>query len=739
MNPAGFLSRFHPNSFPDRAATHVPETPELPDLLRTESKSKTWETTVSRVPSWPEHAQTLKKRNWVFYVYGLGDIILVLLPIYFILLGIAVVTLNGKPTKGNEFGPKVEFAIELGPTLFPIIFAAISGRSMKMIARYLAERGTKLSTLELLMASQSVWGTIESQLLMQRLTLVGANLLFLWALSPLGGQASLRLMTRDDQATYSSTKLRYLTTGPAATMWGLSSTYSGNGMFADAGALYTAALLAPLATKTGPRDSWGNVKIPRMEAFDSSAADSDGWISVPTNLTIPEAYSSLVGIPMVGNLSAGLSKLNLEYNYLSVSCGTIRRSPYPTLPDGTDGSDAHDTNFTRLNELAPGSVWENKTQKNPFEPQPNRITSFFIDSTRPGYIGPAFSTEDETLLGRLDGFVGNLNRSRLNAKEIDTNREFVYASMYISTPGYGLNVARCSLSQHHVEAKIRCERDQCTAEKIRKSLSDTRPSTLTGFEHNSILLNFAQQFPIATPFTVGSSPTERFLTNTSASPFVQYAGSPDSDVSYVNISVIPSEIFSRRLSLVLNTYYQISMQPTGYFGGLPGNLSLYGPDTVPAADINVYLPNNLSATNHSYVEWWPKFDMLAQTSDSPFIGATTTADLMTLEEIFVCNYGWLALLLAASGVVFTAGSAALVLKHKTLAPEVFGFVTSMTYHNPYVKVPNGGSTLDAMERARLLKDVDVYVADVQGDEDVGHIAFAAGVTLRKLERGRLYA
>lgn len=29
--------------------------------------------------------------------------------------------------------------------MFPIVFAAISGRSMKMIARYLAERGAKIS------------------------------------------------------------------------------------------------------------------------------------------------------------------------------------------------------------------------------------------------------------------------------------------------------------------------------------------------------------------------------------------------------------------------------------------------------------------------------------------------------------------------------------------------------------------------------------------------------------------
>jgi hypothetical protein len=53
--------------------------------------------------------------------------------------------LNGKPTKGSDFGKKVEFAMDLGPTMFPIAFAAICGRSMKMIARFRAERGAKIS------------------------------------------------------------------------------------------------------------------------------------------------------------------------------------------------------------------------------------------------------------------------------------------------------------------------------------------------------------------------------------------------------------------------------------------------------------------------------------------------------------------------------------------------------------------------------------------------------------------
>lgn len=90
------------------------------------------ESKVAQVPSWPDEAQALKKRTWVRYVYVLGDTLLVLLPLYFIceynivqfptepageltsvVLGVAVITLNGKPTRDNAFGKKVETAIQL--------------------------------------------------------------------------------------------------------------------------------------------------------------------------------------------------------------------------------------------------------------------------------------------------------------------------------------------------------------------------------------------------------------------------------------------------------------------------------------------------------------------------------------------------------------------------------------------------------------------------------------------------
>jgi hypothetical protein len=588
------------------------------------------------------------------------------------------------------------------------------------------------------MASQSVWGTFESQLLMQRLTVVGVNLLFLWALSPLGGQASLRLMTRNLRDTHTSGKLRYMTTGPAATMWGLSSTYIDSGKFADAGALYTAALLAPLSTKLGTQDPWGNVKIPSLEAMNLSSLSANGWYTVPADASSPEDYSSLVGLPIVGLPLRDRSSFNLQYTYLSLDCQPFTQAPYP----GVNGSDDYyTTNFTRLEELAPGQVWFEKEEDNPFGNPMGDRNSFFMDTTRSFPWGMKVGDDQDLFMGRLDGFFGNYNDSLMSEKELTTNRDLLFVSQYATSHegnGIGLNIATCSLSQTHVEALVHCKGSTCTATKLRKSLEDNRPTSLTGLEHGTIMFAFAKQFPRAVKFTAGSSPTEHFLADTSAFPFVQQVGHFTSDVLFTNLSLVSPDVFSRRLSLAMNTFYQLSMQPTGYFGGLPKNLSLYGPDTDTFNDINAYLPKNLTATEHTFRDWYTIFEQQIQDIKSPFIGATTSADITASQQIFACNFAWLALLLAASTITLVTGGVALVLKRRTLGPELFGFVTSMTYENPWVKVPDGGTMLDAMERARLLKDVEVCVADVRGNDNVGHIAFAAGVPLRKLERGRLY-
>lgn len=145
------------------------------------------------------------------------------------------------------------------------MFAAVAGKSLKTFTRYYAERGLRLGVLELLLASQTVWGAIESQMLLRRFTVVGVHLFFLWSLSPLGGQGSLRILgTRMDATTTFDAGLVYLPTGAMLTnmtssVFAQSDAATG---LAATNSLYNANLLSPDVIKRSGQDVWGNLKIP---------------------------------------------------------------------------------------------------------------------------------------------------------------------------------------------------------------------------------------------------------------------------------------------------------------------------------------------------------------------------------------------------------------------------------------------------------------------------------------------
>ncbi|KAJ8108973.1 hypothetical protein OPT61_g7800 [Boeremia exigua] len=677
-------------------------------------KPKTWQTTITQVPSWPEEARTLKHHDWVSVLFALGDIILVALPIYFILLGVAVVTLNGKFVEGNVFATKVISAIQLGPTLFPIMFAAISGRSMKMIARYLAERGAKLNTLELLMASQSVWGTIESQFLMRRLTVVGVNLLFLWAMSPLGGQASLRLLERSTSTVSNFMPLRYLSTGPGSTLWPMTAgTYVElDGGLTQVEPLYSAALLGSHEAKVGPEDAWGNVKVPFIHSLNSS------WTTIPINISNPEDYRALVGIPVIGRPKNRDGSFNLETSHLTVEC-----EPFQSTV-------AKKENYTELQKLVPGQIWKNMSEQNSPWSQKGvtggKTSTFFLQTDLPLSQG---------VDGRFDAFAGYVNTSS-NAQTY-SKRKITYASAFGFNSGTTImNIANCSLGQIHIETTIDCAMDKCTAIRQRQSQTDTRNENVTPFDHVLVADLVLTAFPKTFGWSRGSNPTEQFLFNATAFQFVSPTSLQGSDAAgWVNLALLSADTFSKRLSLLLNTYYQLTLAPNAYLGNLPqNNHSIYGPDTEPVGDIDVYLPSNITTKNTTFLDWYYILQAATYNAEAYFIAATTNSTVSETQAIFVCNFAWLGVLLAAAVAILVTGIASLVLKWKTLGPEMFGFVASMTYENNYVKIPNGGTMLNGMERARLLKDLEFCVGDVKGDNDVGHIAFAAGVPLRKLER-----
>jgi hypothetical protein len=576
------------------------------------------------------------------------------------------------------------------------------------------------------MASQSVWGTVESQMLMRRLSIVGINLLFLWAMSPLGGQASLRLLEITTSTAQSFTPLRYLSTGPGSTVWAMTSgTYvESDGGLTQVEALYAAALLGSKQAKEGPEDTWGNVKIPYLDTSKLSLDDFGMWTNVSGKSRVPEDYFSLVGVPVVGRPLDQDGTFNLETTQLTVQCGSFSKAMVNKF------------NYTALQNLISGQIWKNMSDKdNPWggDGIGGRTSTFFLDTDLP------LTNGGDDGDGRFNSYAGFANTSMVG--KVYPKRQITYASSF-GFDSFGnttMNIAKCSLGQVHTESVIKCVKEKCSAVQVRPSLLDLRDGQTTPFDHILISELALKAFPKTFGWSRGSNPTEQFIYNTTSFQFVSPVTSLGANPGWVDMASLEPGVFAKRLALLLNTYFQLTIAPTAFLGNLPQhNLTSFGVDTIPAEDANVYLPKNMTTRNTSFENWYSPFQLKTYNSGIFFVGATTNGTVSKTQEIYACNFAWLSLLVVAASTVLLIGTASLVLKRKTLGPEMFGFVTSMTYENQFVKIPEGGSMLDAMERARLLKDVEVSIGDVWGDKQVGHIALAAGVPVRKLERGRLY-
>ncbi|KAH6893382.1 hypothetical protein B0T10DRAFT_537075 [Thelonectria olida] len=198
--------------------------------------------------------QAPQRLSGVQYVSLSIQILLTIFPVLFIALAMVA-------------GRMVQDAISLSPTIFPIMFAAIVGKFFRALGLFGAERGMKLGTLERLIESQPLFTNAERQVALRGQYLLGIFMIFLWVLSPLGGQSALRLLHEVPTVVSAHATLRYLP-----------------------------------KEATLRQDLFRNVRIPSLDSLNH----------VP--------YSSLLGIPVVGIPTTGNLSFNLISRYLAINC-----------------------------------------------------------------------------------------------------------------------------------------------------------------------------------------------------------------------------------------------------------------------------------------------------------------------------------------------------------------------------------------------------------------------------------
>lgn len=543
------------------------------------------------------------------------------------------------------------------------------------------------------MASQTVWGTFESQFLLRRFTVIGSHLFILWSLSPLGGQASLRLLYTETSSVNSTSTIRYLPT------YGMSLDQLAAGVFAGpdtnsglavTNSLYTAALLAPESIKLSSQDTWRNLKIPRLATVQNVTKSTDGWATVP-HLSSPANFTTLVGLPIAGSAtdSSSSKQFTLEYSYMNLEC-----SPewFTSHPDG---------NWTQFL----GAVWSRTNGSAVFY---NNVTqdqtSFFLDTNL------SYDTDRVT-----PAFVDQ-NASTSQDPALQARRNILFGSEYYRTSESpeAIFYRNCTVWTEFLEAQVQCHSQDCEVTAVRPSVTfANRNENLTPLDLYLTCYYFFKDLPLATGslHLADAAPSEMFIRGADM-PYI----SNTSSVS--DISAVPSDVFASRLALLMNTYYQIALSPLSFIGNLPE------PDS--------------NQWDVSYTSDWT---IDARQSYTPFIPMNSTAQVTTTTEVYACNFVWFALLMVSTSVLFFTGLIGTILKYRCLAPDIIGFVTSLTYNNPHVKLPPGGGVLSAMERARLLRDVEVKIGDANHDSDIGLVVFAttSGETpIGRLQKCRTY-
>ncbi|KAK6343784.1 hypothetical protein TWF696_007446 [Orbilia brochopaga] len=456
-----------------------------------------------------------------------------LIAVIFLVMPILAYRLDGTEVDDTKedwgYGGRVLNLIQYGPTIFPIIFAAITGHFLRAVALRLAERGTTLETLEQLTRSITISSTITTPYLLNSYNFLTGVLLCLWAVSPLGGQASLRILRTNYVEYQKVLNITYLDPFNQSSFVeigadvGLSLT--------ETNSIYVSSLLSSASVKASPIDSWNNIKIPLLESFEnnSTAAKNDqGWYDVPmANVT----YSSLLGTP-IRNMTTNSTAI-IQSGYATVDC------PFVELIDAaicTSGRTADCFNTTAPVE----TDWAF-----PAHPTPND------ESANLEYIITGYNTT-QTLLN-------NTGYDRTTPMDL-----------IVQSQGEGgYSVGHCVLSQTFVEAKVNCLRSSCRVSQIRRlDVGPKRPPLFVDAP-SFILNNFFLWFAKVTPpgHVAYSNPSQLYILY------------PDNPLAMQNgwydIATVGKQAFGLRLTQLMNTFLSSTYGGGLYLGSIP-----IGPDGV---------------------------------------------------------------------------------------------------------------------------------------------------------------
>ncbi|KAL3473811.1 hypothetical protein BJX99DRAFT_260927 [Aspergillus californicus] len=295
--------------------------------------------------NWPTEPRHLSRLSLVSILMDL--LCLVVIAPFGVLL-YACYNASGKMVN-KEYQEAIYQGLSVSATAYPLLFSACIGRLLKRIAAYQLERGSSIQILELLSGSSTLVNTIRTCVSLRSAHMLGISLVFLWSISPLGGQSPLHAIKTERMSLSSSFDLKYFNTTSPGQRAFTGADHADTTIAVDA--VYSTSILAPQTVKESSMDVWGNVKIPSFRAIPGSQ-NATGWVYVPNDTSAVE-YSSLIGVPIMGLSKQGgnvtFPLISTYFDFILDDSSKITTLPFVLNGSGFRTSYAYFGNATPMN------------------------------------------------------------------------------------------------------------------------------------------------------------------------------------------------------------------------------------------------------------------------------------------------------------------------------------------------------------------------------------------------------
>lgn len=547
---------------------------------------------------------------------------------------------------------------------------------MKAIAYYKLERRTTVKTVEQLQGSKTIVSALTTQYQLRAFNILAAVLIILWALSPLGSQASLRV--GDFQVVTSVSQYDYTYLDVRTEFSPFDSGYA----LDPANALFISSLITPKNMRNSPQDSWGNVRVPMIETLADTDASSDEWI--PFIHSNDSQYAALVGIPVTGPAldNKSTTRFTISTSYWVLKC---------------------DTKFFPMDLAAfyvnNARYWDKD----------------FLNNTDNAFTYMGWNETDYRNLGISFDNITQLPNITLNSVDLKQNlanrpRQALIQTLSHAEEEYFSNEvfkALCDLTTTYVDVNISCNGQSCQAMAVNRIGTSDRGRYISVLDAIGLgrASTWLENF-------LNASKSGRDGISMGISPTFGYIANPKSPFSYSNLAPnwreVKADDFSQRLSQVLNTYWLTSI---GY-APLQGHFQQdhHSSDAYE----NSYF-NSLNGTGTRYN------DVTVFVTSIPWV-----ATLFVASGILLLSTSALAVL-------------GMFRRTPDILDNFSSLIKDNRYVN-LGSVALGSSALDGFDRSRQIGQLMVQIGDVQPHEADGYIAVSVpeAKIVGRIERRRNY-